>query len=139
MHDEAWNFRQEIRERSFKSSRRREQILMVAEKADDINHADFANAPALTATTVDSDGAGSRFGRRVVAIPYADGCVVGVFESGQGVGDGGRDGERPQCGFGETEVGYLMSQQAHFHAKLKKAVQRKQERKKKRRRRRRRR
>lgn len=76
MHDEARNLRQEIRDRCLESSRRRQQILVLAEKAYDIHHANLPNTPALITTTVVNGSF-----RIVVAIPYTDGGFVGVLES----------------------------------------------------------
>ena len=45
------------------------------------------------------------------------GLVVGALERGQGVGDGGGGGERPQRRLPKAEVRYIARQKAHCHAK----------------------
>lgn len=114
---EAWGIWQDTGERCFHGSRRRQEVLIFAEIAYDINHGDLAYTPALMASSAE------RF-RRVVALPYTDEGLFGAFEGGQGVGDGGGDGEGPQRRLAETEVGYLMCQQAHCHANGKKKKKR---------------
>lgn len=120
MSHEGWNLGQEIRDGCVQGSRRGQKVAIPAEKAYHINHAHLANAPAVPLT----GGGGFRRVAVVVAIPYAEKRVVGGLESGQGVGDGGGDREGRQRRLGEAEVGYVMCQQAHCHAKEEKRKER---------------
>jgi hypothetical protein len=117
MHHESWNLWQDDRNRCLESSRWRQQILIFAKIAYHIHHAQLANTTALVAAGAAAVVTKPSLGRVVDAVPYADEVIVGVFQGGQGVGDGGGDGQGPQGWFAETEVGHHVRQQAHCHAK----------------------
>jgi hypothetical protein len=118
MNHESWNLWQDRRDRCLESSRRRQQVLILAKIAYHVHHAQLANATALVANAAGAVVVTkSSLGGVVDAVPYADEVFVGVFQGGQGVSDGGGDGQGPQGWLAETEVGYHMRQQAHCHAK----------------------
>lgn len=108
--DPTRDFRNQYRNRGLERRRRSQQILFSTEMANDVNHRNLPDASAVI------DGVVFVW-RGVVTVPYADAAVVGVSDGGDGVGEGGGDGEGPQRRLAETEVGYLVRKQANCHTK----------------------
>lgn len=104
MNNEARNLRQNGRDRCLESRRRRQKILFSAQITDNIDHTQFSDTSA--AVDLVGEGGGGVGG----AVPDADEVVVGGFQGGQGVGDGGGNRERLQRRLAEAEVRYLMCQ-----------------------------
>ena len=82
--------RQQIGNGRIERRRRRLDVLFSTEVADDIHHTDFSDAPAIVDETLVGDGLEVV---AVVAVPNADVGFAGGFEYGEGVADGGGDGE----------------------------------------------
>jgi len=106
MNNERAILRENHRNGLVKSRRRRQEIVLFAKVADNINHAHFPYTSALFLLLL-----------VLTAEPHADETLVGVFQHGQGVGDGGGGGQRPQRRLPKAEVRYIARQKAHCHAK----------------------
>lgn len=108
MDDERRDLGQEDGDGRFEGGGRGGEVRVSAEEADHINHAHLPDASArANAAVVFGGGCG---GGGVVTAPYADVAVVGELKGGEGVGDGGGYGQRPQRRLPETEVRYPMRQ-----------------------------
>lgn len=95
------------------------EILRLAKEADDVDHANPADAFAIdripllpldfSFLLVVVVGVGvAATGEGVVAVPDAEVGVAGPLEGGEGVGYGVGDTEGPQRGFPKTQIGYLI-------------------------------
>lgn len=120
VHHDCRNLRQNFSDRSAQCGRRRQQILLPTEIANHIHHTqlpDALAAPEIATATTTSTIAATVL--RETATPDADEVIFGEFESEQGVGDGGGEGERPQRGLAETQIRNVMRKKAHCHTKAK--------------------
>lgn len=92
----------------FKSRRRRFEIFVFAEVADDIYHTNFADAAAIVMIRITGGGGGGGGADGVIAGPDADELVIGGFNSGESVGDGGGNWKGLQWRLAKAEVSYLI-------------------------------
>ena len=111
MLDHTLSFRQKNRNRGIHRRRRWRQVLVSAQIANHVHHTNFPHAATLSAVVYPRQ-------RRVVAAPKADVALARWFQLQHGVAHGGRCGrEGPQRRFAETEVSYLVREQANCHTK----------------------
>lgn len=96
--------RQENRDRLLQGKRRGRRVAIFTKITNHINHTNFANALALTRISQLAMIA------TTTAIPHAYEALVGVFQHGKSVGNGGGYRQSSQSRLAKTEVRYLIRQ-----------------------------